>query len=138
NYNAAADVDRAFTVAPAGQTITFAALPDRTFGDGDFAVSAGASSGLAVTFTIAAGPATMFGNIVHITGAGAVTVRASQPGNENYNAAAVVDRLFVVPPAGQTIDFGVLAGKTFGDADFTVSASASSGLAVTFAIASGP
>ena len=32
----------------------------------------------------------------------------------------------------QTITFGPLANKTYGDADFTVSATASSGLAVTF------
>lgn len=32
----------------------------------------------------------------------------------------------------QTITFGALAGKTFGDADFSVSATASSGLTVTF------
>jgi hypothetical protein len=43
----------------------------------------------------------------------------------------------VTPPIqDQTITFGALSNKTFGDADFTVSAIASSGLAVTFSTAS--
>src|SRR5262249_42535015 len=40
--------------------------------------------------------------------------------------------------ASQTISFGPLAGKAYGDAPFTVSATASSGLPVSFAVASGP
>ena len=51
-----------------------------------------ASSGLTVTFTIISGPATLSGNTVTITGAGMVTVEASQPGDPNYNAATLMDR----------------------------------------------
>jgi hypothetical protein len=109
-------------VNKADQTITFAPLGGKTFGDADFAVSATASSGLAVTFSIASGPATVTGNLVHITGAGAVTVRASQPGDTNYNAAPNVDQPFTVGKANQTITFAPLPDKTFGDAPFTVSA----------------
>src|SRR5205085_5017948 len=39
----------------------------------------------------------------------------------------------MVTKAGQTINFGALAPKTYGDADFSVSVTASSGLAVSFA-----
>jgi hypothetical protein len=109
-------------VNKADQTIAFDPLGSKTFGDADFAVSATASSGLAVSFSIASGPATVAGNIVHITGAGAVTVRASQPGGTNYNAAPVVDQSFVVAKANQAITFGALPDKTFGDAPFTVAA----------------
>ena len=42
----------------------------------------------------------------------------------------------VTPLASQTIGFGALAGKTVGMADFTLSATASSGLTVAFATAS--
>jgi photosystem II stability/assembly factor-like uncharacterized protein len=38
-----------------------------------------------------------------------------------------------IAKAAQTISFGALAGRTFGDADFAVSATASSGLPVSFA-----
>ncbi|MGB8339294.1 MAG: hypothetical protein WCD07_05125, partial [Burkholderiales bacterium] len=40
-----------------------------------------------------------------------------------------------VPQVAQTITFGALSGKTFGDAPFTVSATASSGLPVSFSAA---
>src|SRR5262249_20439881 len=43
-----------------------------------------------------------------------------------------------VGKADQTITFGSLDPKTFGDAPFTVSAAASSGLAVSYIVASGP
>jgi hypothetical protein len=119
-------------VNKANQTITFGALADKSFGDADFSVSATASSGLAVTFSVLSGSCTVSGSTVHITAAGSCTVRASQGGNGNYNAAAPVDQSFSIAKADQTITFGALADKSFGDADFSVSATASSGLAVTF------
>ena len=76
---------------------------------------------------------TVAGSTVHITSIGSCTVTASQPGNASFNAAADVAQTFAIAKANQTITFGALAAKTFGDADFAVSASASSGLAVSFA-----
>lgn len=120
-------------VNKANQAIHFGPLADRTFGDADFTVSATASSGLPVTFSIFSGPATISGNSVHLTGAGAVTVRASQAGDSNYNAAADVDQSFTVAKAGQAIAFAPLPDKTFGDPPFTVSATGGgSGNPVTF------
>jgi hypothetical protein len=78
------------------QTIAFDQLSDKTYGDAPFQVVGTASSGLPVTFSVVSGPATLAGNTVTITGAGAVTVRASQPGDANYNPAANVDRTFNV------------------------------------------
>ena len=94
-YYPAADVSRTFAIAKASQTIDFAPIPDKTFGvdDGDFAVSATASSGLPVSFT-AAGPCSVSGVTVHITDVGDCTITASQAGNENYNAAPSVSRTF--------------------------------------------
>src|SRR5712692_4724499 len=68
------------TVGKANQTIAFDAIADKTYGDASFAVSAGASSGLPVSFTITSGPATVSGSTVTLNGAGTVTVRASQSG----------------------------------------------------------
>ena len=85
------------TVSPADQTITFGALPSKVFGDPDFTVSATASSGLAVTFS-ASGNCSMTGSTVHLTGAGSCAITASQAGNLNYNAAASVQRTFVINP----------------------------------------
>src|SRR5205823_6069099 len=122
NYNAATNVPQSFTIAKANQTTSFGALTNKTFGDVPFTVSATSSSGLAVSFSIFSGPATISGNTVTTTGAGTVTVRASQSGDGNYNAATPVDQSFTVNKANQTITFGGLANKTFGDAPFAVSA----------------
>src|SRR5207247_2311251 len=133
NYNAAPPVDQSFAVGKADQTVTFGALGARTYGDANFTVGATASTGLAVTFS-ASGACTVSGTTVTITGAGSCTITASQAGDTNYNAAPPVDQSFAVGKADQTITFGALANKIFGDAPFTVNATASSGLAVSFAV----
>lgn len=116
----------------ADQTITFGSLSDKTYGDPTFNVSATSSSGLPVSFQIKSGPATLSGNTVTINGTGTVTITASQAGDSNHNAATPVNRPFNVAKTNQTITFGPLSNKTFGDADFSVSASANSGLSVSF------
>jgi hypothetical protein len=131
NYSAASAVARMFSITRASQTIAFGAPGTKTFGDADFAVSATASSGLAVTFA-ATGSCTLTGATVHIGRAGSCTVTASQAGDANYNAAADVPQTFAIDKANQTITFRALANKTFGGADFSVSGSASSALAVSF------
>jgi hypothetical protein len=99
------------------QTITFAALTAKTFGDVPFTVSATASSGLTVAFSILSGPATITGSTVTITGAGTVVVRASQAGNSTYAAAPNVDQPFTVNKATPTITTAPTASAiTFGQA----------------------
>ena len=120
-----------YTVTALGQTITFAPPTDKTFGDADFTVQATASSGLPVQFA-AAGACTVQSANVHLTGAGQCSITASQPGSGNFTAAPDVSRSFAVTKSNQTITFAGLPGKTFLDADFTVSATASSGLPVQF------
>jgi hypothetical protein len=136
NYTAAPDVDQTFRFI-SGQTITFGALSDRNLADGSFEVSATASSGLSVTFSIVSGNATISGTTVTPTGVGLVTVRASQAGDADYTAAPDVDRTFRVI-SGQTITFDPLADRDITNSPFTLSATASSGLTVSFSVVSGP
>ena len=84
------------------QTISFDPIDDKLTTDGPFQVSASASSGLPVSFSIVSGPATVSGNTVSLSGtAGTVIVRASQAGNPYYNPAPDVDQSFDVnEPAG--------------------------------------
>jgi hypothetical protein len=72
-------------------------------GDAPFPLSASASSGLAVNFAVVSGPAALSGNIVTLTGAGTVVVRASQTGNAVYAPAANVDQAFDVTPPNHTL-----------------------------------
>jgi sugar lactone lactonase YvrE len=134
NYAAATPVSQSFQVMPESQTITFGALSNQTFGAAPFAVSATASSGLAVSLASTT-PAlcTVSGGTVTLVAAGTCTIQATQAGNGSYTAATPVSQSFQVMPESQTITFGALSNQTFGAAPFPVSATASSGLAVSFA-----
>ena len=87
------------TSVQANQSITFNAIPAHTFGDGPFTVTATASSGLPVSFSALAGPITVSGNTVTITGFGTAVVRAAQAGDVTYTAAPVVDQAFTISPS---------------------------------------
>ena len=52
-------------------------------GTGPITLSASANSGLAVTFSVLSGPASVSGNTLAVTGAGTVVVAADQTGNPN-------------------------------------------------------
>jgi hypothetical protein len=119
---------------PTPQTITFDPLADATYGDGDVALTASASSGLAVTFA-AQGPCTVDGSSLHLTGAGDCAVTASQLGGEGFDTAPDVIQRFSIAKAAQTITFGALADTTFGDPDVTLTATASSSLPVSYTAA---
>jgi hypothetical protein len=112
------------------QTITFDPLPDKKYGDPPFTVTATASSGLPVTFT-AVGNCTVSENTVTITGVGSCTVTAHQAGSGSIGPAPDVSQTFMIT-ADQIIVFGALPNKRWGDPPFTVTATASSGLPVTF------
>jgi len=138
NYLPATEVVRALDVTRNNQAITFAALADKVFGDAAIALAATADSSLPVSFSLVSGPATLVGNVLSFTGAGEVRVRASQPGNASFNAAADVDRTFTVAKAPQVITFASLSARTYGASSVTLSATADSGLPVSFSIVSGP
>lgn len=132
-YDVAPAVQQTLTVDKDDQAITFNALPSKTFGDVPFTVSATASSGLGVTFSSSnTSVATVSGATVTIVGAGSATITASQSGSVLYHAATPVGQILDVTKMAQTLTFGSLTDKIYGDAPFTVSATASSGLAVTF------
>lgn len=117
------------------QTIAFGSLSNVTYGVSPFTVSATASSGLTVSFGSST-PAicTVSGTTVTIVGAGSCTITASQGGNGTYAAAAGVSRSFTVnsQSQSQTIDFGPLTTETLQSTVPPLSATASSGLGVTF------
>jgi hypothetical protein len=77
--------------------------PINLFGDPDFILPGTTSSGLSITYTIISGAQAaqvhyLSGGVseIIIKGVGTVTVRASQNGNANYNAASPVERTFCI------------------------------------------
>jgi hypothetical protein len=135
-YNAAPNVLQTLSVSAAqkqDQTITFAALPVKVYGDADFTLGATASSGLTVSYLSSnTAVATIVSSNIHIVGAGTSTITASQGGDANYNAAPDVPQVLTVSKANQTITFNALPAKVVGNADFSPGATASSGLAVSY------
>jgi hypothetical protein len=116
---------------PAGQTIAFDPLPDRTYGDPPFTVVATATSSLPVTFTTS-GTCTNTGITVTLTSAGSCAVSAHQAGNALYDPAPDVTRTFTIAQASQAITFAPLPDRTYGDPAFTAVATATSSLPVAF------
>lgn len=87
------------TAAPGpSQTIAVAKISPRATSGGPFQLPAVASSGLPLTYTLLAGPATVGadGLVTPGGGTGAVTIQISQPGNGQYAAAVPVTVTFVL------------------------------------------
>ncbi|HMW65624.1 MAG TPA: CARDB domain-containing protein [Chitinophagaceae bacterium] len=102
-YSAAASVYDTIIVKKGNQFITFDSLSNKLFDDPDFILPGTTSSGLSITYTIINGAQAaqvhyLSGGVseIIIKGVGTVTVRASQNGNVNYNAASPVERTFCI------------------------------------------
>ena len=137
-YNAAPQVGQIIVVNnPTAQTITFAAPASQSAGT-TVALSATASSGLSVTFTSSTTTVcTVSATSATLLAAGTCTIIASQAGNNIYSAASPVTRSFTVTaasaPKSQTITFNPIPSQIVGGT-LTVSATASSGLPVSFVV----
>ncbi|MCH8515017.1 MAG: BspA family leucine-rich repeat surface protein, partial [Cyclobacteriaceae bacterium] len=133
NFEAAEPVTRTLTVEKASQTITFAELSSKTFGDASFELTATSSSGLDVTYSSSDETvATIVDNVITIVGGGTTEITASQEGNNIFAAAEPVTRVLTVEKLSQTITFAELSSKTFGDASFELTATSSSDLNVSY------
>jgi hypothetical protein len=123
-----------FDIVKGGQTITFIAPANVTYGDPPINLAVSTSSGLPVSLS-ASGPCAVSGTTLTATDVGTCSVTASQAGDDSYYPAANVTRSFAIGKHDQTIAFGPLANKMYGDPPFSLTASASSGLAVSFSAA---
>lgn len=132
-YYPAIDVSFTLHVEKASQNIIFNALPDLTYGDGDVVLAAMASSGLNIVFsTVNQNIAEVSGTILKIKGAGSTTITASQPGNNNFNAATDVIIPLVVLKADQSILFTQPEQAVYGSGEISINAYSTSGLKLTF------
>ena len=101
------------------QTITFAPLASRIYGDAPFAVSATASSGLPVSFSVVnsgsvCNSSGTNGSTITLSGAGTCTVQADQAGDSTYAAAPSVDQAFTVSAASASISVSNIPGSGSG------------------------
>ena len=140
SFTAATPVTNSFTVAAApliAQSITFTSPGNQTLGTAPPALVATASSNLSVGFTSnTTSVCTVSGNTLSLIAVGTCSITASQAGNSTYSAATPVTNSFAVaaaPLIAQSITFTSPSSQTLGTAPAALSASASSGLVVSFA-----
>lgn len=132
-YYSAIDVTVTLTVHKADQIINFNAFVPKTFGDPDFIIPASASSSLDITFTSEnTSVAIVTEGLIHIVNAGTVSIKATQPGNQNFNPAPDVTQTLTINKADQIITFPPIAPVVYGVASFNAGASSTSGLTVTY------
>ena len=99
-YNPATEATQTVSVGKSEQAITFPAMPVKAYGDTDFSAGGSASSSLSVGYSSSnTGVATISGGNIHIVGAGTTVITASQPGNDNFNAAQDVTQTFTAGKA---------------------------------------
>ncbi len=130
----------AFTYLIANQTITFPAIGNRLTTDA-VGLAATASSGrghvcgggLAVTFAVGSGPASIAGGTnLTFSASGSVRIVASQAGNASYNAAPDVTNTFNVTKAAATVVLGSLSHTNDGTAKSATATTVPGGLAMAF------
>ncbi len=103
-----------FNIEKGNQTITFAVLADKQYGDVPFNLNATTTSGLPITYNSNnANVATISGNLVTIIGIGSAEITASQAGNDNYNSAQLI-RTFTVTRRNLTVT-GLIANNKVED-----------------------
>ncbi|MBC8012089.1 MAG: fibronectin type III domain-containing protein, partial [Burkholderiales bacterium] len=132
-YSAATNVSQALTVNKVGQAITFGALASRTYGGASFTLTGSASSGLPVSY-VSSNPsvANVSGSTVTLYTAGTTVITAAQSGDATYSAAASVPQTLTVNKATQSITFPAIPTKTPTSPAFALTATASSGLPVSY------
>ena len=134
NYTAVSSADTTVTFAAAGQSAVTVTTTAGTYGSGTTLQASGGSSTGAFSFNFSNGSTTcsLSGSVLTASSAGTCFVTATKAADANYTAAESVPTLFTFANASQAISFATLGSRTLGMSSFTVSATATSGLVVSF------
>ena len=120
-------------IVDCSQYITFDALEPKSMGDPAFDLTASANSVLPVSYESSnTEVATISEGTVSLVGVGTTTITANQNGNEDFYPAIPVEQTLIVNIGDQSIMFEPLESKTYIDPVFDLTATASSGLPVTY------
>jgi hypothetical protein len=132
--------NRTLTVTKATPTISFASISSKTFDQGSYqfvGTIAPAGFGLTITYSSATPAVATIGgangDVATFTGVGTSSITASRAEDANFFAATSVSRTLTVNKGVQTITFAALDPVNSWDPDYTLTATASSGLPVTYA-----
>jgi ribosomal protein S11 len=133
DYSPAPTLAQDFTVVKAQQSITFPAITGTQYALSKVTLTATASSSLAVAYTSTTPTVcTVSGSTASLLASGTCVLHANQAGNTLYAAASMVAQSFSVHLIAQTITFPAITGTQYAGSQLTLTATASSGLAVSY------
>lgn len=96
------------------------------------------SAGLTLSYSVVSGPAKVSGNTLTLTGAGTVVLNATQAGNSTYATYSGAEAI-TVTTVGQTITgFPSTLSLSTSQSPYTLPATTSAGLTVSYSVTSGP
>ncbi len=113
------------------QTLVFTPPSKLYLAESPFTLSASTNSGLPVTYSVVSGPATVIGDVLTLTSAGTVKVRASQPGDGDFLAAVPVERSITVAANPTTMTLTNLS-QTFTGTPRPITVLGATGAVVTY------
>ena len=132
-YAAAPTVAQSFAVHLVAQKMTFPAITQTPFALTKITLVATATSGLPVTITsITPTVCTVSGFTASLLVPGTCVLHAAQAGNSDYSPAPTLAQDFTVVKAQQSITFPAITGTQYALSKVTLSATATSGLAIAF------
>ncbi len=118
------------------QQLPVDAEPDH--GQTPYTLPATTSAGLTLSYSVVSGPATVSGNVLTLTGSGVVVVTGAQAGNSTYAAYSGNEAITVTAVAQTLTGFPSTLSLTTGQSPYTLPATTSAGLTVTYSVSSGP
>ena len=129
-----------FALTPGDQTITRSTFGSTALPNGTYTPTANAYSGLSVAISIASTSATVcsidqLGKVTFLK-MGDCAIKYNQTGNTHWSAAPELVETLSVGRLTQTTTFAAIDDQPFGGTDVALTASAQSGLLVTFAVTS--
>ncbi|MCL2651054.1 MAG: T9SS type A sorting domain-containing protein [Candidatus Azobacteroides sp.] len=123
------------TVNKCPQVITFPEIPEKIYGDEAITLPEKTDKGLTITYqSTNTNVATVSGNVLTLKNPGTSTIIASQGGNDDYLLAPAIERTLTINKQTQTITFGEIATKRYGDPAFTLPATTDKGLTISYQI----
>jgi hypothetical protein len=133
NYNSVTSSSQTITVSKINQVLSWVSNPQATVLAGDqYVVQATSSGQLAPSYSIVSGLCSIAQSTVTFTGSGDCVIRAAQAGSTGYWPAQSITQTVSVGKINQTMTFAPIANKSWGSLAFSINATASSTLAVSY------
>jgi hypothetical protein len=125
NYLAGTAITQTLTVSKAMQSLSFTSqVPALPIAGETYSVTASSTSGLNPSFSIVTGGCSVSSGVVTFTASGTCVIRASQPGDARYEAAANIVQTIGIGSRNQSLSFdsatAAISSKLYGAAAFSV------------------